>query len=255
MKKIFQPRVLIYLIVGLIVVSTGAFSTLWQSDIGPNLFSEALGVAFTIFIIEALLRYEEKRRSRPARYAAFREALLIFGRFILLWHNMLRSSYAPQIHKKILEQNKSGIFDVELGNIISTLDLTKDAPVIPKRNWRQHLYEQVVDLENRIDRCLARYANFMEPEMITVLQNLERTSFIGYSKAIISLPTIDAELNVNRGNAFGWGAKGTSEDLMTSLKNMGNLLVKLRPEFSKLEKIPDVIDVEHKDFLDDLIKR
>lgn len=51
----FQPRILIYLVVACVVVWTGYFSFHWQSDLAPNLFSEALGVAFTVFIIEALI--------------------------------------------------------------------------------------------------------------------------------------------------------------------------------------------------------
>lgn len=189
-------RVAIYGSVAIFAAGTFAVSQLSgsQRDLGLNLFAESVGVAFTLLIIEKLLRLEEDRRSRPARYAAFRDAQLIYSRFCSLWFDIIRTTIDPERDAALLRIDDIELLDVRLGVIVQRLNLESSAPVIPKQNWRMLLQHQVQDIERRIDTCLQRYAVFMDPKLITTLQDLERTSFIQLAKLTSAIVQADSTL-------------------------------------------------------------
>ncbi len=95
-------KLIVYLVIVVAVVGTFVAAKIFpdQGDLWLNLFSESIGVAVTVFVIERLFRIEEDSRTRPARYAAFRDALLIHARLMSLLFDAIRSSqwFEREIH-------------------------------------------------------------------------------------------------------------------------------------------------------------
>lgn len=250
-------RIAIYIVIVLVAIATFAAAQYWtaQSDLWLNLFAEAIGVAFTVLIVEKLIRFDELRRTKPARYAAFMDALLIFNRFCSLWFDIVRTTLDPERHGNILENKDIKLLDPRFGEVIALLNLESEAPVIPRRTWRVYLKQQIEDLDRLIDKCLQRYAVFMEPELIKALQELERSSFFAYGKLTQARAIIDEEMGVRRRPYFGWGGPATVKDLLMPLKHLGRLLAEIRPRFAGMPDVPSMIDVEWLSYIEALRKK
>lgn len=241
-------RIVIYSVVVLVAAAMFAASEIWpeRADLWLNLFAEALGVAFIVLVVENLIRIAEQRRSKPARYAAFKETLLIYNRLVALWFQLVQATYRGERHGRLLDDPKIRLLDPKFGEIVQLLRLDDDAPMRPKRRWRFFLSQQIEDVEKIIDRCLLRYSAFMDPEMIQCLQSLERTSFFSYGKILTSLPEIAQEMGVRQSPFFSWGGKSSAEELITPLIRLGDLLARHRSAFHGMPGIPETIDQEHR---------
>ncbi|MDF1793809.1 MAG: hypothetical protein P1U88_17990 [Thalassobaculaceae bacterium] len=249
-------RIAIYALVVAFAIFAFAASEIWPSraDLWLNLFAEAIGVAFIVVVVENLIRISEQRRSRPARYAAFKETLLIYNRLVGLWFQMIQSAFRPEMHGHLLAGDALRLLDARFGEVAMRLYLDAEAPVRPKRNWRYFLSHQVDDIERIIDRCLQRYSAFMEPEVIQCLQELERTSFFTYAKLQPSLPTIAEELGRKHSPFFGWGGKSSAADLIDPLNRLGSLLAAHRIAFEGMPDIPEKVELDHPARIDTLRK-
>lgn len=104
---------------------------------------------------------------------------------------------------------------------------------------------KISDIESKVDRCLNRYASYLEPNLIKVLQDIERSSFITYGRLALALERADRELNVSN-RCFGWGAHG-EDDFVNAVKSLGQYLLENRNEFNGMPRIVDVIDLKHED--------
>jgi hypothetical protein len=132
------------------------------------------------------------------------------------------------------------------------LNLEDNAPVVPKRKWRQYLFQQILEIENRIDRCLQRYAAYMEPDMILALQKLERTSFVTYAKLQLQTPKVEAELGISNNPFLSWGRKGTASDFFPEIEKLGILLEGKLKEFNGMPEVPDKVEIKHLDYIKSL---
>lgn len=247
------PLYFVYFVISVVLFVTGLGAYV-RSDQGIwlNLFSEFIGVAFTIVILEQLISAAERHKTKPARYAAFIEALMIYGRSVGLLIEIIKSGYNSSEHKEIISKADISIFNPEIGNIISMLNLENEAPVIPKRTWRAYLNEQAREIEIRIDRCLQRYSIFMDPELISIFQKLETTSFLSIAKLMISMPVAAQQLGFKGSPYFGWGVNNSASDFFLALEELGIFLMAHRAEFAGMKKIPDEIDLKHIDIFNDL---
>lgn len=240
-------RIVTYSLVVVFALFAFAASEIWpsRSDLWLNLFAEAIGVAFIVVVVENLIRVADQKRSKPARYAAFKETLLIYSRLVALWSQMIQAAYRAESHARLLEGDTVRLLDPRFGEIVQALNMDGEAPVRPKRSWRYFLKHQVEDIERIIDRCLQRYSAFMEPELIQCLQELERTSFFSYAKLQVSLPSIAEELGVRQSPYFGWGGKTSATELIDPLNRLASLLARHRTAFHGMPGIPDTIDLNH----------
>lgn len=241
-------RIVTYSLVVVFSVFAFAASAIWpeHSDLWLNLFAEAIGVAFIVVVVENLIRLADQRRSKPARYAAFKETLLVYNRLVTLWFQMVQAAFKADRHGGILEIEDIRLLDPRFGEIVMRLNLDAEAPVRPKRNWRYFLAHQIDHIERSIDRCLQRYSAFMEPELIQCLQELEQTSFFQYGKLQTSLPAIAEELGVRQSPYFGWGGKSSAGEMIGPLNRLAVLLARYRPGFDGMPGIPAAIDHEHR---------
>lgn len=247
-------RIVTYSFVVLFAVFAFAASEIWpeRADLWLNLFAEAIGVAFIVVVVENLIRIADQRRSRPARYAAFKETLLVYNRLVTLWSQMVQAGFRADMRGRLLEDDAVRLLDPRFGVVVMRVNLDADAPARPTRNWRYFLSHQVTDIERIVDRCLQRYSAFMEPELIQCLQELERTSFFNYAKLLTSLPTIAEELGVQHSPFFGRGARSTAAELIDPLTRLGSLLARHRTASQGMLGIPETVDLEHRTRIDAL---
>jgi hypothetical protein len=189
----------------------------------------AVQVFFTVFLVDNLVRWAEARRTKPARIAAFRDALMIYGRTCLLWGDMVKSAYDPHRDNHLLNEKTTTFLDESLSQITARLNLDSDAPVVPKVPWRVHFHSQANEILGNIGACLQRYGAFLNPSLILALQDIERSAFMGIAKIITIFPAVDAEIGFKRGPNFGFGDNG----LIKILMNLQRELKILLPEFVK----------------------
>jgi len=246
-------RSIIYIILVAVTVGAGLYAFFNQeSDLGLNLFAEAVGGLFTVLIIENLFRGLDKTKNKPARLAGFRDAHLVYGRCVGLWINMVKSAFNPSRDTFILEDKNIKLLDEKMGDIVAHLNLESKAPVVPKRKWHIFLSEQVGEIEQYLDRCLQRYAAYLDPELIVRLQEVEGNSFMLVAKHMKIMPIVDSEIGVTRSPEFGWGANGSAKDFLDAVIGLGSILSEIRPQFDGLPKVPALIDLEHKGVIQDL---
>ncbi|MCE2963492.1 MAG: hypothetical protein ACK5UE_06680 [Chitinophagales bacterium] len=59
---------------------------------GLNFFTEMLGVAVTVFVIDRLIQNREETRSIPQKLAAYEDVWLYTSRYISFWTSVYRES-------------------------------------------------------------------------------------------------------------------------------------------------------------------
>ncbi|SRR6266446_10345248 len=86
-----------------------------------NLFATALGSAFTIFVVDNLLRLAEKQRTLPVRVAAYDDARGLHSSCRFLWIQMLVGvlDAAPNHDADLLHNNTAGKY----ANILTSISL------------------------------------------------------------------------------------------------------------------------------------
>jgi hypothetical protein len=156
-------------------------------DLLGNLFAESLGIAFTVILIDRLLKQAERRQSLPARFAAYDDARIIFVRARSLWVEMAKAAADAPIAES------TGLFAAHVvDNVRNHFNAQGIAPIIPQAVWNAYLRLGVQELQNLIDRNIQRHISNMDMRLLTCLRNLEHCAFFSVSSALLVLQQANA---------------------------------------------------------------
>lgn len=202
---------------------------LWLSeDLTGNFFAEAIGIAVTVGLIDAILRIHERKRSRPARFAAYTTANRFLARYLALWHDIVVASIQPQTNTEIDH------FSAEtMQQIRRTFPIEGHANVLPAIPWADFIPLRLSELTEEIDRCLRRFTEFLDPELLDLFLRLENLHTIAMLKQLRALRQGHQQL----GQAWNRGLPADetlwSKDLAV-LQEMADLLKGQSREFRNL---------------------
>lgn len=161
----------------IIAVAT-IFLALWKfgtgrlADFGLNGFTETLGIAFTVFLIDQLLRRREEARILPQRLAAFEDVRVLVQRRISFWFQAYMAAVPGDLpaHVRDLFSPQS------IALVGGLLDMDSHPNVTPRRTWWQYVPEDLESLRVSAERILERYTAILDPKAFLSVHKLLTTT-------------------------------------------------------------------------------
>lgn len=146
-------------------------------DLLGNFLAEALGVFFTIAIVDTLLRQAEFQRNRPVRVAAYQRSLRVLNSILQLWTHMV-------IHASTkMPAPNSSIFEAEITREVAQhLRLDGRAPILPAMTWRAYLVYEAKQIKASIKECQQLVSAFLSPALVVALEDVSTMPFIAFSE-------------------------------------------------------------------------
>ena len=166
-----HPRTTIALTLGIVAI---ACLLLWlfgrggASEFGLNAFTETLGIAITVFIIDYLIKRHERHRFLPQRASAYEDVRLMVSRIVSFWTEAYRLTLPdppPASVKDLLSESviqKIGTF----------LHLDSKANITPSRTCWDWVTETMSDTKQRADKILERHNGILDPTAYAAVHSI-----------------------------------------------------------------------------------
>ena len=183
-KQLFKKNALIFILTILLFLTF----RLWRSGNNPgtvsdfslNLFTEILGVALTVLIVDKLIKRENERQLLPLKLAIYHEVFVFTSRIISFWSS---------IQSKLLENNLLAEEDRALNieelfhkrlfdKIVLNLDLESPAAVFPKRPWIQYIPQSTEDILTVGEKILNRYTELIDYQLFKDIHHITEKGMI-----------------------------------------------------------------------------
>jgi hypothetical protein len=138
-----------------------------DNGLAGNLLSEAIGIVVAVICLQWLIDARDRRRSRVARFGAYRESTYIYNNIRQTWISVLEATLdkPPETGEdlfsdKYLEEVRTHFDDRKL--------VSEGLPT-----WQADIHRWRADIARRIDRVIQRYQANLDPGLLTILQQLE----------------------------------------------------------------------------------
>lgn len=151
-------------------------------EFGLNFFTEMLGSAVAIFIIDRLIKSREEARSIPQKLAAYEDVRLYTSRYIDFWIGAFRES-VPEDDPETVEDFFS---ENGMSKILKYLYLDSEANVFPSRNWHNWIVDNAKKIQENGNKILDRYSYNLDPEAFGYLHQLTQSVF---NTCLLTLPS------------------------------------------------------------------
>jgi len=225
--KYILPIVLI-LLIGLGIFAWIKTDSL--SDFGLNFATEIIGVLITIYIVDYLLNSREKARLAPMRVIVFQEVSVLFNRHIGMYFELYSESVKeepPATTKRFIEKNC-----IYKALLYSTID--GKPRISPPQTMTQYLASKAVDFENRAEKILDKYSNYMFPEIANLLHQMYVESpFISVMKILPNI--VQSRLHLPYPKSLVFHLSNPDEKYKTNMIKLNSWLVNERKELLKID--------------------
>ena len=175
--RLFNHKYQLVIILGLFLV-TGLL--LWLKsdnelrDFGLNFFTEILGVAITVFIIDGLSQIREYERMKPLKLAEFEDAKNLFNRFISFWY----VTYSRSVPEEYPETFDEFLSDNGIGKIFNYLNIDSKPSQNESLSWTQWIQDNHNDWVELSNRFLERHSANADPELYKLIHAFVECPFM-----------------------------------------------------------------------------
>lgn len=157
-------------LIGVVIVLSVVFLCLWQfgegdgRDFGLNAFTETLGIGITVFLIDYLIKKQERRRRRPLEVAAFMDVEDFANGLAVAWINVYDWSGKDEMPPPPRPPSIADFLTVPYFDAIrSRLNLDAEACVAPKRTWWRYLPQMESEYRLKGEKILDLHAAALDP--------------------------------------------------------------------------------------------
>lgn len=175
--KLFNHKYQLLIILGLFLVTA---LLLWLKadnelkDFGLNFFTEILGVAITVFIIDSLAQSRESERMKPLKLAEFEDAKNLFNRFISFWY----VTYSRSVPEEYPETFDEFLSDNGIGKIFNYLNIDSKPSQNDSLTWIQWVQNNHSEWLDICNRYLERHAANADPELYKLIHAFVECPFM-----------------------------------------------------------------------------
>jgi len=137
-------------------------------ELSTHLLSESLGIAFTVGLIDNLIRVRDRRRTRAPRFAGYLEACRLLGYIVGTWTDIVKSTItsAPPAGADLFSASY-------VQEVSEHFNIDADRGMWPEEPWRGYLKRFPTEISQRVNRIIQRYGTFIDPNLISVLTTIE----------------------------------------------------------------------------------
>lgn len=173
-NKIKSELLIILTLVALLLI--GLFS--WLSspttkDFGLNFFTEMLGVAVTVIIIDRLIQNKEEKRNIPQKLAAYEDVRLYTSRYISFWTSAYQES-VPYDEPGSIEEFFS---ENGMSKILQFLYMDSEPNVVPPLKWWDWIIQNAKEFKDNGDKLLDRHSYNLDPKAFGFVHQLTESNF------------------------------------------------------------------------------
>ncbi|MHB1107387.1 MAG: hypothetical protein ACYCZ2_13600 [Lutibacter sp.] len=211
------------------------------SDFGLNFATEIIGVLITVYIVDYLLKSREEARLTPMRVIVYQEISVLTNRFMGLLFELYSESVKenpPETVHGFIEENC-----IYKALLYSSID--GEPRISPPTTMSQYLSSKAIDFEDRAQKILDKYSNFMSPKIANILhKTFVESIFVTIMK---SLPnTIQFRQKLPYPKSLLYHLYNPEDTDKTNLILLNSWLEKERKELLKFEKdLRDISNPSH----------
>jgi hypothetical protein len=157
-----RPKFAIAIALGTVAVACLAlwvFGENGASDFGLNAFTETLGIAVTVFLIDHLIKRHEQHKFLPQRASAYEDVRLMTSRIVSFWTHAYRVSVPEPPPKSVVEL----LSEETIQKIGSFLHLDSMPNIAPARSCWDWIDEATSDSKRRSEQILERHNGMLDP--------------------------------------------------------------------------------------------
>lgn len=168
----------------------------WFSAFVSNTATGIVASLIIIFLIDKIIeRNKERERIEIVKIAIRRLRLPITGHMTLLV-NLYKAAVQnkPLALPRTYEDTFTDVYYQE----ISSLDFSKDAPVIPKMDWFAYTYSEFRIFKQQIEDIVDTYSNFLDANIIDILERITESSFLHFLLQARMVPQVDKQYGFER---------------------------------------------------------
>lgn len=108
--------------------------------------------------------------------------------------------------------------------ICSEMDISTPASVVPAQPWGGRIYKVFRDYKETIRTTLDQHAIILDSELITVLDEVDRTQLLNSGVSTLRVARADSQIGVRRPPLLCWGLEPLVEESLDSLLRLFRIL-------------------------------
>lgn len=194
-EKVIILTLLVFLLIGLLCWL--CFSQ--TEDFGLNFFTEMLGVAVTIFVIDRQIQKREKLRSIPQKLAAYEDVRLYTSRYISFW----TSTYSESVPEEEPDTIETFFSEEGMTKILYYLHMDSEPNVTPLTKWWDWTVHNAKEFKDNGEKILDRYSHNLDPVAFAYVHQLTESIFNNVLLMIPSIRQSDIQMKCPRIKVLG----------------------------------------------------
>ena len=223
MKLLWKSYIGIIVILGITTIVYFSCNSEELKSFTLNLITEIIGILVTILLIDQALRSKEKREKDKIIKSAFVQFKRPANEFLYLLLRIYKATCESKPEN--LNNNYKDIFSTNhFFETIQYLDFKLEAPVIPRQQWSQYVYNEVTNFKKEIDKILDKYVFVFDSHIIGELESLNNSSILQIISIGMMVQQADIQINHQRENLNLLAGEQVIDELKKFLNKLFNLI-------------------------------
>lgn len=133
----------------------------YGASLGPNLISEFIGAAVTVYGIDFLIRRREELRLLPVRAASYEDVRVMTNWALNLWKTAYENSVGnadPTTWRQLFS-------DDFIKRVMMNLDIRKPANILPPAPWGNYIDHEMERIHQWAEKILERHGGVLDPDI------------------------------------------------------------------------------------------
>lgn len=158
-ENIFLVALFLLLIAGALIVQE--FGGTYGASLGPNLLSEFIGAAVTVYGIDLLIRRREEKRLLPVRAASYEDVRVMAHWALALW----KTAYEKSVGNADPTSWRQLFSNEFVRRVMISLDIAKPANILPPAPWGNYVDHEMQRIHQWAEKILERHSGALDPEI------------------------------------------------------------------------------------------
>jgi hypothetical protein len=157
--NVFLVALFLFLIAGAFLVQE--YGGTYGSSLGPNLVSEFIGAAVTVYGIDYLIRRREEKRLLPVKAASYEDVRVMTHWALGLW----KTAYEKSVGNADPTSWHQLFSDEVIWKVMLGLDVTRPANIHPAAPWGNYIDYEMQRIHQWAEKILERHSGALDPEI------------------------------------------------------------------------------------------
>ena len=177
--------VLLLATIAAFITTTCASQGTMLQNFAMNVTTELGGITLTVWVIDRVLRWQEEQREQKSAAIALKQANRALAKHVDVWAGLFKASI-PARPEQLPVEFKQLLTPENIAHV-AFFNVCAAAPTHPTSLWRQHLLNEIVRFQKEVERIIDKYAVFLAPEQIDLLERCANSNFCSGFPQLLSV--------------------------------------------------------------------